>query len=73
MEQQETIRIMCPNVVCKRVLAVPLTARGRQVRCRFCATSIRVPVKKEPPKPAPVENAEDGADEKKPRKGAEAA
>lgn len=72
MEHQETIRLMCPNVVCKRVLAVPLTARGRQVRCRFCGTSIRVPVKKEPPKPAPAENAE-GADDKKPKKGAEAA
>ena len=68
--EQETIRIMCPNVVCRRVLAVPLTARGRQVRCRFCGTSIRVPQKKEPPKPEPAEKADAKADAPK---GAEAA
>jgi hypothetical protein len=57
--EQETIRLMCPNVVCKRVLAVPLAARGRTVRCRFCGMSIRVPLKKEPAKAAPTEG-EDG-------------
>lgn len=68
--EQQTIRIMCPNVVCRRVLAVPLTARGRQVRCRFCGTSIRVPQKKEAPKPAPAEGADAKTDA---GKGAEAA
>lgn len=70
--EQETIRIMCPNVVCKRVLAVPLTARGRQVRCRFCGTSLRIPAKKDPPKTAPADGAEapDAPDKKK---GAQAA
>jgi len=68
--EQQTIRIMCPNVVCRRVLAVPLSARGRQVRCRFCGTSIRVPQKKEPPQPAPADNPDAKSDA---GKGAEAA
>lgn len=71
--EQETIRIMCPNVVCKRVLAVPLTARGRQVRCRFCGTSIRIPVKKDPPKPAPAAEGAEAPPAPDKKKGAEAA
>lgn len=43
--QQQVIRIMCPNLSCQRVLAVPSHARGKIVRCRGCATSIRIPKK----------------------------
>lgn len=39
----ETLRIMCPNLVCRKILAVPKTARGKTVRCRSCGTSIRIP------------------------------
>lgn len=39
----ETIRIMCPNLTCRKVLAVPASARGKTVRCRNCTTSIRIP------------------------------
>jgi hypothetical protein len=39
----ENIRIMCPNLSCRKVLAVPSTCRGKTVRCRSCATNIRVP------------------------------
>ena len=39
----EIIRMMCPNLGCQRVLAVPNIARGKLVRCRSCATDIRVP------------------------------
>jgi hypothetical protein len=38
------IRIMCPNLMCRKVLAVPTSARGRTVRCRGCGTNIRVPL-----------------------------
>ncbi len=38
-----SIRIMCPNLVCKAVLAVPSIARGKMVRCKSCGTCIRVP------------------------------
>lgn len=34
---------MCPNLACRKVLAVPGTARGKTVRCRNCGTNIRVP------------------------------
>jgi hypothetical protein len=39
----DTVRIMCPNLVCRKVLAVPAAARGRTVRCKICGTNIRVP------------------------------
>ncbi len=55
---EETIRIMCPNLTCRRVLAVPTSARGRTVRCRGCGINIRVPSKTEtvkaPPPPEPA-------------------
>jgi len=39
----DTIRIMCPNLSCRKILGVPATARGKTVKCRVCSTSIRVP------------------------------
>ncbi len=39
----ENVRIMCPNLTCRRVLAVPPSARGKTVRCRNCGMNIRVP------------------------------
>lgn len=43
MTQNQTLRIMCPNLTCKKILAVPASARGKTVRCRGCGTNIRVP------------------------------
>ena len=43
MSHAETLRIMCPNLTCKKILAVPSSARGKTVRCRGCGTNIRVP------------------------------
>ncbi len=40
-----TVRIMCPNLVCRKVLAVPESCRGKTVRCKTCGTNIRVPQK----------------------------
>ncbi len=48
------VRIMCPNLTCRRVLAVPGSARGKTVRCRNCGTNIRVPS-------APPASKSDGA------------
>lgn len=45
MANQDTVRIMCPNLTCRKILAVPVSARGKTVRCRGCATNIRVPDK----------------------------
>ena len=40
-----TVRVMCPNLRCRAVLAVPGEARGRMVRCRNCGMNIMVPPK----------------------------
>lgn len=58
------IRIMCPNLRCRAVLAVPAEARGRMVRCRSCGTSIKVPQKQEvkaaaEPDGAPADQSKD--------------
>ncbi len=43
MPSQNSVQLMCPNLGCRRILAVPVSARGRAVRCRHCRTMIRVP------------------------------
>lgn len=48
------IRLMCPNLRCRTLLAVPPTARGKNVRCRLCGTRIQVPTKTIGSKPSPV-------------------
>jgi hypothetical protein len=52
---ETTIRIMCPNLTCRKVLIVPTHSRGKTVRCRNCTTTIRVPQKRQeqaaPPPP----------------------
>ncbi len=40
----DEVRILCPSLLCRRVLVVPNNARGKTVRCRNCGTNIRVPV-----------------------------
>jgi hypothetical protein len=55
------IRIMCPNLSCQRILAVPEQARGRIVRCRVCGMNIRIPDSKAPePKPQKAPSGDDG-------------
>ncbi len=58
------LRIMCPNLACRKVLAVPQTARGKTVRCRGCSTSIRIPAA------APQANKGTGPTDNKGNKGA---
>ena len=58
-DRENSIRIMCPNLTCRKVLAVPGTARGKTVRCRACGTAIRIPG-------APASQGKDG----NPRKSA---
>lgn len=45
----ETVRIMCPNLTCRRVLAVPESARGKTVRCKNCGTAVAIPAAKTSP------------------------
>lgn len=46
-----TIRLICPNLQCRKILTVPQTARGKTVRCRNCGIKINVPAAA--PKPSP--------------------
>lgn len=51
------IRIMCPNLTCRKILAVPTSARGKTVRCKACGTAIRIPMRKEEEGPNPRKTA----------------
>jgi hypothetical protein len=62
VSNESLIRIMCPNLSCQRILAVPEQARGRIVRCRVCGMNIRIPQAKTPgeaPAKAPAAENED--------------
>ncbi|HNB59885.1 MAG TPA: hypothetical protein PK308_06195 [Phycisphaerales bacterium] len=48
----EHIRIMCPSLTCRKILAVPVTSRGKNVRCKNCGATIRVPDNRGGGKPA---------------------
>jgi len=52
---EETIRIMCPNLLCRKVLGVPTSARGKTVRCKGCSTAIRIPEKTGTPEDSETE------------------
>lgn len=57
MPQDNVIRIMCPNLACKRVLGVPEAARGKLIKCRNCRMTVRVPLAKNAPVPEPHDDA----------------
>jgi hypothetical protein len=56
----ENIRIMCPALSCRKILAVPASSRGKNVRCKNCGATILIPDKSAPP-PPPQQNAQQGA------------
>ena len=60
MSNTPLVRLMCPNLSCQRVLAVPETARGQLVRCKNCGTTIRIPqpTAQKPVVPPPDEEAD---------------
>ena len=37
------VRLICPNLSCRSILAVPISARGKMVRCRSCGMRVTVP------------------------------
>jgi len=50
------ITVLCPNLKCRKVLAVPEETRGQKVRCKHCGTTFLVPRRKNIPKKADKEN-----------------
>jgi hypothetical protein len=57
---EATLRIMCPSLMCRKILAVPVSSRGKTVKCKSCGGMIRVPPKQQPA-PAAPEGAEEAA------------
>ena len=72
MTAEDLIRIMCPNLSCQRILAVPEAARGKIVRCRVCGMNVRIPEGKsaQPATPQPADQKEEEAGRAKDRKSA---
>lgn len=56
----DQIRIKCPSLTCQKILAVPSSSRGKNVRCKNCGATIRVPQKAAAPVPPPVADGKKG-------------
>ncbi len=37
------IRLVCPNLKCRKILAVPENTRGKAILCSSCGAAVRVP------------------------------
>jgi LSD1 subclass zinc finger protein len=37
------VQLICPNLKCRKLLAVPDELRGKPVKCQYCQTVLRVP------------------------------
>ena len=37
------VQLICPNLRCRKILAVPDEVRGKLVKCQHCQTMFRVP------------------------------
>ncbi len=37
------LRIVCSNLKCRTILNVPITARGKTIRCGQCGFRVRIP------------------------------
>jgi len=42
-------QLICPNLRCRKILAVPDEVRGKLVKCQHCQTLFRVPDAKHQP------------------------
>jgi hypothetical protein len=40
---QQTIKLRCPNLLCRIILTVPAEMRGEVIRCASCNETLRVP------------------------------
>jgi hypothetical protein len=52
--RDDVVRIKCPKLDCQRILAVPINARGKLVRCKNCGTNIKIPAVQQPAPAAPA-------------------
>jgi hypothetical protein len=42
------VQLICPNLACRKFLAVPDDVRGKLVKCQHCHTNFRVPEARKP-------------------------
>lgn len=49
----DSVRLRCPNLLCRTILTVPGHMRGQRVRCSVCNEPLLVP-SPTPVRPAPV-------------------
>ena len=42
------VQLICPNLKCRKILAVPDEYRGKSVKCQYCQTVLRVPEASKP-------------------------
>mgnify|MGYP000020593045 CR=1 FL=1 len=40
------VQLICPNLLCRKILCVPDEVRGKMVKCKHCETRFRVPDRK---------------------------
>jgi hypothetical protein len=43
------VQMLCPNLKCRKILAVSAEARGKLVKCQYCQSMLRVPAAKVEP------------------------
>jgi hypothetical protein len=43
-------QIMCPNLLCRKLLSVPEDVRGKVVKCQHCQGLLKVPAAPAPKK-----------------------
>jgi LSD1 subclass zinc finger protein len=48
------VKMICPNLKCRKILSVPDEVRGKQVKCQYCQTTFRVPTSAAKPPAAPA-------------------
>lgn len=41
-----SLKLLCPNLSCRKVLSVPDEVRGKAVKCQHCETVFKVPEEK---------------------------
>jgi hypothetical protein len=63
------VTIMCPNLLCKKILAVPTAARGTKVQCAYCGTMLLVPAAKPPVRRSAEQTLPPAADQPEKKKG----
>lgn len=56
------IRLICPNLKCRKILTVPASTRGKTVRCRMCGMRIQVPNQARVPAASSAAPVADGDD-----------